>query len=187
MNNLRVDKTIYTFWDFYSDVEELITLFEDSYSDEQEDEDDEEDKEFDDDQEDDTTLYDETIKFINLYEKINKLFKSANCNLKDDKGNTMLTHMLSKYYSDDFNGSIKYKGVEYSICNLIKTLIHNDKFILNITNSYGIDMLQMAKILKTSQINYEQYDDIRQSIKHININDVEEDELIKEISDILKK
>jgi hypothetical protein len=180
LNNLRSDKTICTFWDFYSDVEELITLLEDSYIDEDEEDEDEED-------EDNTQIYESTIKFINLYEKMIKLFKSDLCNLKDDKGNTMLTHMLSKYYCDGFDGSIKYKGVEYSIGNLIKTLIHNEKFISNTKNSYNIDMLQMAKIIKRYSINYEEHDDIRQSIKHNNIDSTEDDELIKEISDIFNK
>ena len=95
--------------------------------------------------------------------------------------------MLSKYYCDGFDGSIKYKGKEYTIYYLIKTLIHNDKFIFNIKNSYNIDMLQMAKILKRYSINYEEHDDIRQHIKHNKIDNVEEDEFIKEISLMLNK
>ena len=130
------------------------------------------------------------IKFINLYQKIIDIFKSDNCNLKDDKGNTMLTHMLSKYYCDNFNGSIKYKGIEYSICNLIKTLIHNNNFVSNTKNSYGIDILQMAEIIKRYSINYEEHDDIREYIlrnKYIEDSEDIEDDLIKEIGNILKK
>ena len=48
-------------------------------------------------------------------------------------------------------------------------------------------MLQMAKIIKRYSINYEEHDDIGQHIKHNNIDSTEDDELIKEISDMLNK
>ena len=199
LNKKRNDKSIYTFWDFYDDIEELIILFEDSYSDDIDSNDKFLDEEYEYEYtEDDETLYDETIKFVDLYNKMIEIFKSEKCNLKDDKGNTMLTHMLSKYYCDGFNDSIKYKGIEYSIKDLIITLIHNDKLDLNKKNLYNIDILQMAKIIKKSQINYEEHNDIcayieRDKNSNKNKEDDEEDneenddDIIIEISNILKK
>ena len=188
------DKSIYTFWDFYDDIEELITLFEDSYNDG--DDEIENNNELEDNNElyeeyeyneDGTTLFDETIKFIKLYEKMMEIFKSENCNLKDDKGNTMLVHMLSKYYCNGFEGSIIYKEKEYSIKELIKVLIKNDKFEHDSKNFYDIDILSMAKIIKKYQINYEEYDDILSYIEH-NKDDIYEDcdELITEIENVVK-
>lgn len=86
LNRKRLDKSVYTFWDFYDDIEELLSLFDDIYDDE------------------------DTLKFVNQYNKIVELIKTKKCDLIKDN--------MIEHFSDLF-GIIEYEGTEYSIKTLI--------------------------------------------------------------------
>ena len=143
LNNSRLDKTNYTFYDIMAICDEILYNFMDDYYEED-------------------TLDNDTIE---LYDKLIFLLNSDNCNLVDDKNNTLLIFLLSKYY-EGYCREIQYNDMIYSIRNVIYIIINNEKFNWNIINSYKLNLLSMIHIIKKYRNEY---------MEHIDIIDIDED------------
>ena len=143
LNNSRLDKTNYTFYDIMAICDEILYNFMDDC--------------YEEDTLDNTT--------IELYDKLIFLLNSDNCNLVDDKNNTLLIFLLSKYY-EGYCREIQYNDMIYSIRNVIYIIINNEKFNWNIINSYKLNLLSMIHIIKKYGTEY---------MEHIDIIDINED------------
>lgn len=143
LNNSRLDKTNYTFYDIMAICDEILYNFMDDC--------------YEEDTLDNTT--------IELYNKLIFLLNSDNCNLVDDKNNTLLIFLLSKYY-EGYCREIQYNDMIYSIRNVIYIIINNEKFNWNIINSYKLNLLSMIHIIKKYRNEY---------MEHIDIIDIDED------------
>jgi hypothetical protein len=154
LNNSRLDKTNCTFYDIMAICDEILYNFMDDYYEED-------------------ILDNDTIE---LYDKLIFLLNTDNCNLVDDKNNTLLIFLLSKYY-DGYCREIQYNDIVYSIRNVIYIIINNEKFNWNIINSYKLNLLSMIPIIKKYRTEYmehideqldmdEDSDDIYNSIKY---------------------
>lgn len=134
LNSLRVDKTKYTFYDMMAMCDQILDNFMDDYYEED-------------------TLDNASIE---LYNMLIDLLNSKNCNVVDDKNNTILTYILSKYYNG-YCREIQYNDTVYSMKNLINIIINNVQYDWNIVSSYGLNILSMICIIKKYGTYYEEY------------------------------
>lgn len=168
LNRSRLDKTKYTFYDIQDMINQILEELMDDYGDE--------DNELD-------------KTFIEIYDRLIEILQTEDCNLTDDKNNTLIICLLSKYYNG-YCREIKNKDKVYSIKNMINVIIKNEKFNPNIKNCYGLTILSMAHIIKKHQINYEEHDDYYDLILDIDMSSStaaeDTDEVIKEIEMIYR-
>ena len=111
LNRSRLDKSKYTFYDIQDMYNEILDQFMDDY-------------------------YEEDLvseEFIEIYDRLCEVLQSENCNLTDDKNNTLLTFFISKYHNG-YCREINCNGRVYSIKNMINIIIKNEKFNSNIKN-----------------------------------------------------
>jgi len=131
LNDMRSDKTNYTYYDIMTICDKILYNF------------------MEDDYEEDTI----DNSSIELYNELTKILSSEDCNLVDDKNNTILTFLLSKYY-DCYCREIQYNDMVYSIKNLINIIVNNTYYDWKIINSYNLNILSMFHIIKKYRYDY---------------------------------